>query len=263
MTNMSNLSPNKYITRIGCLIFFGAGGIVIVLVRRKSIVLAGLVFLLLLAIYSLNVDFGGAAPTSLAARGTKRVVVDAGHGGEDPGATSNYSNLAEKDVTLKIAFFLKEELEKDGYQVVMTRTEDVLQYEAGTERIFDKRKQDLTRRKKIMDEEGDIVVSIHLNMFPQAQYYGAQAFYPPNSDKSRDLAVCIQKAIKKHADPSNNREALVKEEKIVILRDLKTPTTVVECGFLSNREEEKKLATEEYQRKLAKAIKMGIDDYFK
>lgn len=234
----------------------------IVIVKKTNIVLIGLVFLLLIAIYSLNIDINEAASTVSAPQAGKRIVVDAGHGGEDPGAVSDYSGISEKDITLKIAFFLKEALEKSGYTVIMTRTEDVLQYQAGTERIFDKRKQDLLRRKKIMDEEGDIVVSIHLNKFNQTQYYGAQTFYPPGSQESKELAVSIQQALKKHADPSNDRQALVKEEQIVILRDLKTPTVIVECGFLSHREEEGKLATEEYQRKIAQAIKNGVDDYF-
>jgi len=234
----------------------------IIIVKKSNIILVGLVLLLLIAIYSLNLDANKSTSAVSITQGAKRVVVDAGHGGEDPGAVSSYSGISEKEITLKIAFFLKDILEKDGYQVVMTRTEDVLQYKAGTEKMFDKRKQDLTRRKKIMDEEGDIAVSIHLNQFNQAQYFGAQTFYPPNSVESRELATCIQKALKAHADPTNNREALVKEEKIIIFRDLKTPTALVECGFLSHREEERKLATEEYQKKLAEAIKKGIDDYF-
>jgi N-acetylmuramoyl-L-alanine amidase len=240
----------------------GMGGTMIVIVKKSNIVLIGLVFLLLIAIYSLNIGINEASSVVSITEGAKRVVVDAGHGGEDPGAVSGYSGVSEKEITLKIAFFLRDLLEKDGYHVVMTRTEDVLQYKAGTERIFDKRKQDLTRRKKIMDDEGDIAVSIHLNQFSQTQYSGAQAFYPPDSAKSQELAICIQKALKEHADPANNREALVKEERIIIFRDLKTPTALVECGFLSHKEEERKLGTEEYQKRLAEAIKKGIDDYF-
>ncbi len=145
----------------------------------------------------------------------------------------------------------------------MTREEDKLVYSEGTTDITEKRRQDLTRRKEIMDNGGaDIVVSIHLNDFSDSKYYGAQVFYPPNSAESEKLAVCIQKVLREDVDPTNKREALVKTTPIMILRNLKTPTVIVECGFLSNEQEEQKLRTESYQKKLAKAIKKGIDNYF-
>ena len=145
----------------------------------------------------------------------------------------------------------------------MTREEDKLVYKEGTTDITDKRRQDLTRRKEIMDNSGaDIVVSIHLNDFSQSKYYGAQVFYPPNSEDSKNLAVNVQKVLREDVDPTNKREALVKSTPILILRNLKTPTVVVECGFLSNEQEEEKLRTESYQKKIAKAIKKGIDNYF-
>nr|WP_252891108.1 N-acetylmuramoyl-L-alanine amidase CwlD [Thermoclostridium stercorarium] len=190
-------------------------------------------------------------------------MVDAGHGGEDPGKVSSYSGAKEKDINLAIAKFLAEELKSAGYQVIMTREEDKLVYSEGTTDITEKRRQDLTRRKEIMDNGGaDIVVSIHLNDFSDSKYYGAQVFYPPNSAESEKLAVCIQKVLREDVDPTNKREALVKTTPIMILRNLKTPTVIVECGFLSNEQEEQKLRTESYQKKLAKAIKKGIDNYF-
>src|SRR5690606_28855930 len=126
----------------------------------------------------------------------------------------------------------------------MTRQEDVLNYKPGTKNITDKRRQDLTGRRKLIDSSGaDIVVSIHLNKFEDPQYYGAQAFYPPGSPDSERLAVCVQNALREHVDPANNRKALVKKERIVILRDLVVPTALVECGFLSNSQEEALLRT--------------------
>ncbi len=259
---MSNLSLNKY-KNDNRIFTAGMGEAMIVIVKKLNIALIGLIFLLIIAIYSLGFNTDETASAVAVNNEGRRVVVDAGHGGEDPGAVSDYSGAAEKDIAIKIAFFLKEELEKEGYTVVMTRTEDILQYQAGTERLFDKRKQDLTRRKKIMDEEGEIAVSIHLNKFSQTKYAGAQTFFPPDSEQSRKLASCIQQSLRKNADPENKREALVKKERIIIFRDLKTPTTVVECGFLSHKEEEGKLITEDYQKKIAAAIKTGIDEYFK
>ena len=196
----------------------------IVVIKKSNAILICLIFALLAAIYSLNLDAGnetiygdgivkepkdGDIAVMKEGVAKRTVIVDAGHGGEDPGAVSDYSNLKEKDVNLKIAFKVKDLLEKENYNVIMTRTEDVLVYEPGTTEIYQKRKQDLLRRKKIMDESGaDIVVSIHLNKFTETQYYGAQVFYPPDSNESRDLANYIQKALKEYADPTNKRVAM-------------------------------------------------------
>ncbi|HHW47560.1 MAG TPA: cell wall hydrolase [Clostridiaceae bacterium] len=235
----------------------------IVIIRKNNVLLVGLIFLLLIAIYSLNVGTGEATPVTNPQNAQKTVIIDAGHGGEDPGVVSSYSGIKEKDLNLEIAFMTKEFLEKDGFKVIMTRTEDKLEYQPGTTSVTQKRKQDLQRRKKIMDEGGaDIVVSIHMNGFTESQYYGAQTFYPPNSPESQRLATEIQKALREIVDPQNGRQPQLKKEPIIILRDLKTPTTIVECGFLSNTEEEKKLQTKEYKEKLALAIKEGIKNYF-
>lgn len=235
----------------------------IVLVKKNNITLIILVLLLSLVVYSLNLgDEAAATPaSSITSLGT--VIVDAGHGGEDPGKISTWSGVNEKDLNLAIAKLLAEQLQNAGYRVMMTREEDKLVYKEGTTEIRDKRKQDLTRRKDMMDNSGaDIVVSIHLNDFSQSKYYGAQVFYPPNSEESKNLALIVQKVLRDDVDPSNKREALVKSTPIVILRNLKTPTIIVECGFLSNQQEEQKLRTEAYQLKIAKAIKAGIDEYY-
>jgi len=235
----------------------------IVLVKKSNLTLVALILLLSVALYCLNLggDAEATPASSVSTLGT--VVVDAGHGGEDPGKVSSYSGVKEKDINLAIAKFLAEELKTAGYQVIMTREEDKLVYKEGTTDITEKRRQDLTRRKEIMDNGGaDIVVSIHLNDFSQSKYYGAQVFYPPNSEKSKALAECVQKVLREDVDPTNKREALVKSTPILILRNLKTPTIVVECGFLSNEQEEAKLRTESYQKKIAKAIKKGVDNYY-
>ncbi len=236
----------------------------IIVMRKSNLILVALIFALLIAIYSLNMNVDN--QTATAANKTseqKIVIIDAGHGGEDPGKISNYSGLKEKDLNLSIALKIKELLEKDQYSVIMTREEDKLVYKEGTTDIYYKRLQDLTKRKEIMDNSGaNIVVSIHANSFPQTQYYGAQTFYPENSPESKKLAECIQKSMRENVDKSNKREPQLKQP-IVIIKDLKTPTAIVECGFLSNAAEEQKLATDEYQTTVAQAIKKGIDSYFK
>jgi N-acetylmuramoyl-L-alanine amidase len=237
----------------------------IVIMKRNNILLFGLIFFLILAIYSLNFESENKASTVSKVNEVKKtVLLDPGHGGEDPGAVSDISGIKEKDISLKIALYLREILKKEDIEVLMTREEDRLEYKPGTTNIIQKRKQDLQRRKKMMDEAGaDIVVSIHLNKFPQTKYYGAQTFYPPESPESQKLAGTIQKALRDIVDPSNKRQPLLKKEAIIILKNLKTTTTIVECGFLSHKEEEARLATEEYQKKIAEAIKTGILEYFK
>lgn len=235
----------------------------IVVMKKSNILLVGLIFLLLVAIYSLNSGSDNLQAAS-GEEAKKTVILDPGHGGEDPGAVSSYSGLGEKDVNLKIALKVRELLEKEGFNILMTREDDRLEYSDGTTSVTEKRRQDLTRRKKMMDESGaNIVVSIHLNKFPETQYSGAQAFYPPESPESLRLAGLLQKSIREKVDPQNQRQALVKKDQIIILRDLKTTTAIVECGFLSNEQEEKKLGSEEYQTLLAAGIANGIMSYFK
>ncbi|MHB8064832.1 MAG: N-acetylmuramoyl-L-alanine amidase [Ruminiclostridium sp.] len=243
----------------------------IVVISKKNILFVSLLLLFSITVFSI----GFAVDYSKPVTGTeeqvpgdqvtvKTVILDAGHGGVDPGAVSDYSGLREKDVNLNIVMLLKDLFEKDNYKIILTRDSDQLIYNTETNSILQKRREDLTRRKKIMDESGaDIVVSIHLNKFAQTKYHGAQVFFPPSSPDSQKLANEIQSAIRLNVDNTNDRVALVKKDPIMILKNLKTTTVVIECGFLSNSDEEKKLATEEYQNKLAAAIKGGVDNYFK
>ncbi len=245
----------------------------IVVIRKKNVLFLALLLLFSVTVFSIGfaVDYSKPVtgdseqvPMTEQAAVTKTIILDAGHGGEDPGAVSDYSGLKEKDVNLNIVMLIKDLLEKDNYKVILTRDSDQLIYGTETKNILQKRREDLTRRKQIMDESSaDIVVSIHLNKFAQTKYHGAQAFFPPNSPNSQKLANEIQNSIRLNVDNTNDRVALVKKDQIMILKNLKTTTVIVECGFLSNSDEEKKLATEEYQGKLAKAIKGGIDGYFK
>jgi len=243
----------------------------IVVIRKKNILFVSLLLLFSITVFSI----GFAVDYSKPVTGTndevpsnqvqvKTIILDAGHGGIDPGAVSDYSGLREKDVNLNIVMLIKSLLEKDNYKVILTRDSDQLIHGTEAKSILQKRREDLTTRKKIMDESGaDIVVSIHLNKFAQTKYHGAQVFFPPNSPDSQRLASELQSAIRLNVDNTNDRAALVKKEPIMILKNLKTTTVVVECGFLSNTDEEKNLATEEYQNKLAAAIKGGVDNYFK
>ena len=151
----------------------------IIVMKKNNIILVGLIFILLITIFSLNLDIGKTAST-LGSEKPKIVILDPGHGGEDPGKVSDYSGLKEKDINLSIALKTKELLENEGYTIIMTRKDDRLEYSEGTTNIIEKRRQDLTRRKKIMDESGaTIVVSIHLNGFPEDTILRGPDFLSP------------------------------------------------------------------------------------
>ncbi len=237
----------------------------ILIFKKNRVIFTLLIILLSLVLYGIEFihDVSSAVTTNTEIK-SKIVLIDPGHGGEDPGAVSDFSGLKEKDVNLYIAKRLRDLLTTENYKVLMTREEDRLEYQSETKGIVQKRKQDLLRRKKMMDDEAtDIVVSIHLNKFPEGKYSGAQTFYPSNSPQSQRLALCLQDSIKRSVDPNNKRTALEKKEPIIILNNNKAIISIVECGFLSNPNEEKLLVTREYQDKVATAIFEGIKEYFK
>lgn len=245
----------------------------ILIMRKTNIILGSLILAFIMAIIGINIVTGSSSPQdnktaevntipTLITVG-KKVVIDAGHGGEDPGAVSSFSGACEKDITLQIADNTRVLLEKAGYTVVMTRTEDTLVYEGENLSMTAKRRQDLLRRKQIMDESGaDIVISIHLNSFTDNKYSGAQAFYTKESLSSKKLAICLQDSMRAFLDENNRREAILKADDIIITKDCKVTTVLLECGFLSNEDEEKKLIDPAYQQKISEAIKAGVDAYF-
>lgn len=235
----------------------------IILINRKKLAFVSMFFLV--TIITCGVNFIEKTRETSSSNTTIRrtdVLLDAGHGGEDPGAVSDYSEAKEKDINLNIAKKIQTILSDQNIPVKMTRLEDKLEYSEDTTNIVQKRRQDLIRRKKMMDENiNGINVSIHLNKFPQTQYFGAQTFFAANSPESKNLANKIQKKLREAIDNNNTREALLKKEPIIILKNIKNPTVIVECGFLSNEDEEKKLISPNYQEKLAIAISEGIKDY--
>ena len=181
------------------------------------------------------------------------IVLDAGHGGWDPGKTGT-TGADEKELNLAVVGKLAEYLEQGGAEVILTRGND--------DALGSGKKADMAERKRIANvSDADILVSIHQNAFPSAKAKGAQVFYHKNSENGKVLAECIQESLKNRVDGSNQRMA--KENKdYYILRTTEIPAVIVECGFLSNAEEEKLLNNAEYQEKLAWAIYCGVLDYF-
>ena len=194
--------------------------------------------------------------------GSKIILIDAGHGGMD-GGTSSKNGTVEKNINLSIATKLKENLQKIGYKVVMTREEDASLYSKNTT-IRQRYTEDLRKRCELkVSSNCDLFISIHLNYFTQSKYSGAQVWYSDYKDSST-LAGFMQKNLKVDLDPSNNRVQKPAKTAYKILRENDImPSVLVECGFLSNLEEEQKLKTPEYQVKIAESISKSISEFYK
>ena len=175
------------------------------------------------------------------------VVIDAGHGGHDPGKVG-VNDALEKDINLQIAQKVKTYLEKNGIQVIMTREDDVME---------DTKLEDMKKRVALINEiKPAITVSIHQNSYSDASVKGAQVFYYAGSEVSKGAASLMQEEMRK-VDTENTRQ-IKSNSDFYMLKKTEVPTIIVECGFLSNPGEAEKLTSEEYQEEMAQAICNGI-----
>lgn len=188
------------------------------------------------------------------------VIIDAGHGGEDSGAVG-INGILEKDLNLTIAKEVGELFTKEGYAVVYTRTKDKLLYEEH-ENIKGIRKiSDLKNRCKIAAEYPNaLFVSIHMNSFSNAKYSGLQVYYSPENEESRLLASSVQQSVKNSLQTENERK-IKKGEGMYVLENIENTAILIECGFLTNPEECKKLSEKEYQKSLSFSIFCGIIEH--
>ncbi len=172
------------------------------------------------------------------------------------------NGTTEAQTNLKIALKVQNLLEQSGATVVLTRSDENAIYDIDSKTLKQKKISDIRNRVKIGNESSaDIFVSIHLNKIPQNEYWGWQTFYKEESPEGQKLAKSIQNALNQTIQKDNNRVPM-KIENVYIIKHVEIPTTIVECGFLSNPEEEALLLTDEYQNKLAWGIYTGIMDYF-
>ena len=184
------------------------------------------------------------------------VVVDAGHGGSDPGMIG-VSGLEEKGINLSISLLLRDTLEKSGYSVIMTREEDKGLYDSSA---ANKKAQDMQRRIAMIREHAPVLsVSIHQNSYQTSDVKGAQVFYFTHSVEGKKAAEILQKHLKT-VDETNRREAKPNDT-YYILKKTEIPTVIVEAGFLTNPEEAAKLQDEAYQEKIAQAVWEGLKEY--
>ena len=185
------------------------------------------------------------------------IVIDAGHGGADPGMVG-IGGLEEKGINLAVSMKLKESLEDQGFTVVMTRTEDQGLYQEGAR---NKKVQDMQNRIEIMEKAKPLLaVSVHQNSYTEESVKGPQVFYYESSAEGQKLAVSIQNALntelsveRPRKEKGNTSYFLLKKSPCVL--------NIVECGFLTNEKEAELLQTEEYQQKIVEAVTKGIVQY--
>ena len=188
--------------------------------------------------------------------GKNVIVVDCGHGGDDPGKVG-VNDALEKDINLKIGKLVKKRLKKKGFEVVMTREKDEILDGEGSD---NKKVQDMKARVALINKTAPaLAVSIHQNSYHEANVRGAQVFYYSHSTEAKDAAQVMQEALL-NVDADNKRQAK-DNDSYYLLKRTEVPTIIVECGFLSHPEEAELLADEEYQKKIADAIADGVEKY--
>lgn len=184
----------------------------------------------------------------------KTVIIDPGHGGIDVGAVGIDGSL-EKNINLSISLDLYDYLMVSGINAVLTRDGDYEVYRAGEQRT----KSDLYNRMDYINSVPDsILISIHQNHFENEAEWGTQIWYSPNDEKSPTIADKILNSVKRNIQPENKRINKKSDNSYYILYKAQKPSVMVECGFVSNENENKRLQDKEYQRDMAYSILAGI-----
>lgn len=223
--------------------------------RRISFSLFFLLFLI--AGIAAAVLFNGGASPAFSRRGEFSVVLDAGHGAPDGGAVG-VTGTEEKDINLDIVLKLQEILESRGAKVILTRTGDSGIYDSSAETIHDKKVSDMRNRREIINSSGaDLFISIHMNSFGDSSSNGLHVFYARNHPESETIAAAIQDSV---AAVTGAKTHAVKtaSDSLFLMKDPVPPAILVECGFISNPEEERLLNTDEYRAKIAFAIANAV-----
>ena len=190
------------------------------------------------------------------------IILDAGHGIPDGGATNSNGEIVEATLNLQLALKLQNLLESSNCNVILTRSDENGIFEADSNSIKEKKISDMKNRAKIANNSNaEVFVSIHMNKLNETKYSGWQTFYKNKDDKSKKLAQCIQSSLNSFIEKENTRQ-IKSISNIYLSKHVKMPFVVVECGFLSNPDEAILLSKEEYQDNLAWSIYIGIMDYF-
>lgn len=232
-------------------------------IGKKSIIAIITAFLIILSamLYlTFMANFSAAEASSMPIT-QKTVIVDAGHGGDDGGAIG-IDGTVEKDINLDIALKLEIILKFYGFNVIMTRTQDVMTCDDGLDSLRKRKISDIHNRFELMRKNPDaIFISVHQNKFEDSSQHGTQVFYSGNDERSKELAEAIQTSVTLTLQRKNDRVVKKSGSGIYLLYHAKIPAVLVECGFISNSDEVKKLKDESYRMKLAILIADGLLKY--
>lgn len=227
--------------------------------KKEKFSMATLVFILCMAIVVHILNTVHLKETMGKAKTDNRpvVILDAGHGGIDPGKVG-INGVLEKDVNLAVTLLVQKYLEMNDVQVLLTRESDEGLYDADAS---NKKVQDMKKRVDFIEEaQSAVTVSIHQNSYPEEYVHGAQVFYYTGSTEGQKLAEKIQNRLITGLDPNNGRQ-IKANSSYYLLKKVSVPIVIVECGFLSNSVEAAKLTDPSYQKELAWEIHLGILQY--
>ncbi len=228
-----------------------------IVIKRKWIILVSVIVLIAAFMIRLKQN---SEPTFLPIQ-NRVIAIDAGHGGIDPGKVGSLEST-EESLNLKIALKLRKIIEQNGGIVILTREDENGLYTEKSSTAKEKKTEDMRNRKSLVDEsEADIFISVHLNSFSEEKYYGAQTFYKAQCPSSEKLANDIQGELRNSLDKENKRQPQARDT-LYLVREIESPTVLIEGGFLSNKKEEALLNDDKYQGKIAWAIYIGITKYF-
>lgn len=226
------------------------------IILKKSIIIT--IIAIIVAGIAIGLCAGALVTTASTSPSERVIVIDAGHGGIDAGVSGVNTNVKESDINLAIAKQLKSYFSEAGFTVIMTRNTNGGLYGLPTSGF---KKRDMQKRKQIIDEcAADMVISIHQNSCPLESRRGSQIFFNPESECGKELAVCIQQSLNGMEECVRKSSALAGD--YFMLKCTKNPSVIVECGFLTNTEDEKLLSTTTYQKSVAYAIFKGAVSYY-
>lgn len=230
--------------------------------NKKRLIFINLIIVISIFYYSLfsnnnlNTQLVSSTPV-----GNRTIILDAGHGNPDGGAVGEDGSI-ESDINLHIVLKLQSLLESSGCNVVLTRSDENGIYETSADTIREKKISDMKNRVDIANNsDAELFLSIHMNKLEQSQYSGWQTFFKNDDDSSKEIAENVQTSLNYFLKKENSR-TIKSISGIYLTKNVEIPLVIVECGFLSNPEENKLLQTASYQDELAWSIYIGIMDYF-
>lgn len=234
-----------------------------IIFSRKKILFISTIIVTSIFLYSSYPMFENTLSVSSTPISNHTIILDAGHGKPDGGAIGEDGATIESNLNLDIVLKLKALLECSNCTVLLTRSDENGIYDTNSNTIRSQKISDMKNRVSIANNSNaELFVSIHMNKIEQSKYYGWQTFYKASDKVSKNVAECIQSSLNHFLKRENSR-TIKSISGIYLTKHVEIPLILIECGFLSNPEENKLLKTDKYQDELAWSIYIGIMDYFK